>query len=375
MNKFRIPVILRLKIYLGLFLFISLLSSLCFILFYFGGWLLLTIGLIPLVIVLFIKQKPYGILVEKKEHPKLVKLVEDIAKKLNISCPDKILLTPGASISVNGIFKKNLSIGIASLRNLSEVEFKSILAHEFGHFYGKDTIVSGFFWRVHYSLEITSEFGKAWWNEIPTLQCALLGIIVMLFYKSYQFFFSIISYYHYRQLEYRADFVAAEISGHTNFCNGLLNYAIFSKYFNTVAYNNIIKLLQENKTFVNIYEFVHDAYRKEDHEKIKKQALESEKWSLFRTHPTLQSRLNKINPKDNGKSFANATTLFNDFIKLEEEMTKTISQNLYKNIVSDPLYQKALAEKDRCKYCGERYEKSDELLKHEANCKMKIYYI
>ena len=188
MDNFKVPPILRLKIYSGLFLSISLFISLYGILFYFGSWILLTIGLIPLALVFFIKQKPYGILVKRRDHPKLVKLVENIANELSVPCPDQILLTPDASISVNGTFKKNLSIGIASLRNLTEGEFKSILAHEFGHFYGKDTVIGGFFWRVEHSLEKTSEFGKAWWDVVPILQFALIGVVIMLFYKVYQFF-------------------------------------------------------------------------------------------------------------------------------------------------------------------------------------------
>ncbi|MCF7798510.1 M48 family metalloprotease [Candidatus Woesearchaeota archaeon] len=364
----QIPVILKLKIYLGLLLSTSLFIGLYVILYYLGGLIYLGIGLIPLIFVLFIKNKPIGVLVKRKEHPKLIALVEETAEKLNVSCPDEIYLTADPSISVSGFFKKRLSIGIASIRSLSEKEFQSIIAHEMGHFYGKDTVIGGFFWRVDYSLEKSSEFGKAWYDAIPIMNFAIIGLVVMLFYKVYRFFFGIINYYYSRQMEYRADYVASKVAGSTNFHKGLLNYSSYTGYFTQVGYNSMIQLLNQGQAFVNIYENVHTWYTKENAKKIQKQVMLNDKWSLFSTHPTLKSRLKRIPQSSNSEKSKPAKELFNNFIKLEKDMTEKITEEFHHNITVNRLYEEAVAREGRCQFCGKQYNKLQDLLEHEAKC-------
>ncbi|MEM7813831.1 MAG: M48 family metallopeptidase [Candidatus Aenigmatarchaeota archaeon] len=239
--------------------------------------------------------------------------------------PDEVLLTPYTEIGVSGILKKRLTIGVALLRNLTVDEFKAVIAHEFGHFYGKDTVVGGILWRIGWIMERVSKFGKVWWEAFPFTNIAAVGGIIMIFYWLYRLFYSIAVLAYMRMFEYRADFVASVVAGKENFCNGLLNYAAFGVFFDTVCYTSIIRLLAQRKMFVNVYEAIHNAYLKANTNKIKRMVIEKEKASIFSTHPPLRKRLARFGKAQAARRGKPAMTLFKDYRTLERGMTQILT--------------------------------------------------
>jgi Zn-dependent protease with chaperone function len=367
-SNIKLPVELLIRVYGGLLLSILLFGSLCAILLVLGGPILLCIGLIPLVIVLATKNKEIGIKIKPREHPRLMALIKKTADDLGIKPPHDILLTPDAGIRVTGFFRKKLIIGIASLRALSEGEFQSIIAHELGHFYGYDTIIGGFFWRMDAAMEKSSKFGKAWWKYVPILQLALVGVVIMLFYKVYKFFFKVTNHFYSRQTEFRADYVASRIAGSTNFHNGLLNYAAYSNYFENVGFGAMETMLEKEKAFKNIYEQVHGWYNRENVKGIKKRLLENNRWRLFSTHPTIKNRLDKIKPVDKPLHKKPATSLFSRSEKLEKDMTNELTMAIHHSAILHKFHQEAVRREGRCQHCGEQFEKLKELFLHEQEC-------
>jgi len=333
-----------------------------------GAWILVIIGLGPLIMVFAEDEKPSGLLVEKDKQPRLVEVVDGVAEELGLPVPDKILLTPGTGIFVTGRSEKYLCIGIASLRELTTGEFKSIIAHEFGHFYGGDTVVGDYLNRMRRTFEKSSQMGVEWGRKMPVLEFAILGVIFGLFYHIYGSFFKAITYFYSRQVERRADLVAMRVGGEANFYNGLINYAAFAVFFDKNAYPAVVKMLAEQRAFINIYETVDNAYRKGDVDEIKKKIIEEEKVSMWSTHPPLKERLERINSSGRETLKTPSTGLFNNFKELEEAMTKIITQNVHNNLVLNKLYQEAVARHGKCQYCGLQCTKLQELLEHESHC-------
>jgi heat shock protein HtpX len=364
-KKIKIPVSITVKIYLGLIFALIVFLSLYYILYSLGGWILLAIGIVPLVAVLFVKTEKHGVPVTKKDHPKLFEIIESVSKEIGTSEPNEVLITPSAEISVGGIFSKRLTIGIVGLRNLNLEEFKSILSHEFGHLYGKDTIVGRFLWSISYSLEKAANFGKKFWDAVPILNFAIFGIIIMLFYMLYYYIFNTVVFFYSRQLEHRADIIAIQISGKNNFYHGLLGYSTFVAFFNQTGYNSMINLLNEKKMFINIYESVYTAYEKEDIETLQKNIIRNEKISIFSSHPSIESRLKrlgKVEPRHRTKS---AMVLFTDYKEIEKKMTKELTDYVNKQITIKKLYEEAKARQGKCRYCSKQFRYLKDLIEHE----------
>lgn len=381
-NKIKIPKWIQFKIYLSLLITLTLFISVYYALYYIGslvsemweisstnlgGWIFVGFGVIPLIVALSTKFQDEGYNIHKDKFPNFVKAIREVSERIGVKMPDEIQILPTEEIYVTGLFKRKLGVGIVGLRSLSSQEFKSILAHEFGHLYGKDTIIGSFLARIHLSLEKSSNFGKAWWNVIPFAELAVIGLFITAFAKSYSFIFKVIISIYSRQVEYRADYVASQFADKETFGRGLVNYSAYSTYFEQVGYNSVVNLLSQGRQFVNVYQSVYMAYLKEDHKNIKQTIIENEKSKLFSSHPPIRNRLKTIgisnlNLKSNDKK--DASSLLDHREQLEKEMTLILTRDMHVNI----LYADAVAREGKCKYCGEQFEQLQGLLEHEEKC-------
>ena len=384
-RKIKIPFNIKFRIYFSLLITLALLVSVYVVLFYIGGfvaewwespesinafgWAFVILGFIPLLFALFVKHEDRGNKINEKDFSKLFKLVKEVSSDLGVKMPDEIQILPTDEIYVTGLFRRKLGIGIVALRELTPEEFKSILAHEFGHLYGNDTIIGALLARIQISLDKSSKFGKAWWDYVPLAELAIIGLAITGFAKGYTFLFNIILSVYSRQVEYRADYIASTLSGNETFGLALLNYSAYVTYFNEVGYNAIVNQIYEGREFVNIYESVYKVYKKEDVKKIKKLVFDNDKGGIFSSHPTLNRRLasiglSKIDIKVN-KGTKNALSFIDKSEQAEKELTKILTNNMHVNL----LYADAVQREGRCRYCGEQFEQLNELLEHESNCK------
>ena len=239
-----------------------------------------------------------GIEASGEKHPRLFEALHAVADRLQTRPVDTVYLTPTSNISVyqqgSGPFgllgkrQRVLEIGISTLPLLTRDEFKSILAHEYGHFTHKDPFYSRFIFQVSASLATSlavmnaaggvlnyvNPFYWFWWLYLRAYTLLATG-------------FS-------RSREFLADRRAAAAYGKQAFVSGLTKVSVDGVLFESTIYANVRHLLTQGKAFTNAF----DAFRHvregiemvESRERLLAQMRQTRpKW--FDTHPTFSERL------------------------------------------------------------------------------------
>lgn len=224
-----------------------------------GGILVITIILISAIIKsLHLRNIDISdeFLLKRQEAPELYKICADISKKLESKPIDSIYLDHDASISVFesgriishflGNSKRCLVIGIGALKNLSVSQLKSILAHEHGHLYNKDTAGGSFALFVRRSIKSATDIMEAdlvnnWYN--PS------WIYVLLFQK----IFVRISQGAARMQEIMADEISAKLFGSDIFSKSLLDITRNQIEFSITSKIELMNALNKGTEPRNIY--------------------------------------------------------------------------------------------------------------------------
>lgn len=315
-SKLDIPFSQQIKVTLGLIVSIAAIGFLYEGMFRFnisqyGTTLFFSIvGGAPLIASVFLLRKPpTGFKLKKENHEEFFKDVKEIANKIGVDEPYEILVTPTTEIAVTGIVKKRLVLGIATLNKLTKGELKSIVGHEFGHFYGEDTIIGYIIANIRLGLELIVRF-------IPTYLFAIIFSII-------SYVFGLITLSYSRQVEYRADMVSARIFGGKNFSNALLNYVTYATLFDQNSLQLVQEVSKQGKVFKNVYQFI-ASNTTEKMEIETKRSISSRKTSLLSTHPGTGDRIKKVEKLSNlhqPQDSEQASNYFKDFNKLQEEAT------------------------------------------------------
>lgn len=110
------------------------------------------------------KFKPPGPELKRDLHPALFKEIDRVAARCDVTGPKHVYLAPDVNAfvadvgGVAGLFTTRvLGVGLPLLHCLSRAEFRSVLAHEFGHFAGGDTRVGGWVFRTRTSIQAIVE--------------------------------------------------------------------------------------------------------------------------------------------------------------------------------------------------------------------------
>src|SRR5262249_22604975 len=133
---------------------------------------------------------------------------------------------------------------------------KAILAHEYAHFSHADTFYSRFIYQVQMSIQealngMGLSGGKL--NYVNPFYWFLY-----LYYRAY----SLLAAGFSRSREFLADRMACTLYGPATFTRALTKVSTDGTLFEMTIYQNISKLLDEDKSFVNMYEAFH-SYREE----------------------------------------------------------------------------------------------------------------
>lgn len=173
------------------------------------------IGVFTLVIIksLFVKiEAPEGRELKPEEAPQLFADLKDIRDRLACPKPHHVLLTDDFNAAVAqaprlgilGWQRNYLIVGLPLMASLTPAEFKSVLAHEFGHLSGNHSRFGGWIYRVQ----------ATWWRIMESLGGESSGDLVFgRFFSWYAPFFGAYSFALRRANEYEADRCAAEICG------------------------------------------------------------------------------------------------------------------------------------------------------------------
>ena len=219
------------------------------------------------------------------------------------------------------MFNKQLLIGIASLRYITDKDFEAILYHEIGHFAAKDTKIGSFLGVYFETLEKQYRSSVNFWNYSPHYAIAIIGLpsLAMTWLLMHLFSFLFAPYSKFR--EYKADEFAVSHSSPKQFSNALVHYSSYTYAHEVIMPQIIVQLLSENKKLNNVYATMTN-YWNEENAKASMNAVLSEKEQFRDSHPSLHNRLKNVGIDKIGSNEGKTLkTMFNEFERFEEQLS------------------------------------------------------
>lgn len=245
-----------------------------------------------------------GLLLERHSQPKLFSEIDAIAEALNEPTPSEVyLIGPvNAFVAERGGFigfgtKRILAVGLPLFATMTVSEMRGVLAHEFAHYYGGDTRVGPFVYRVKDTIIRTFENIKA----VGAIgRVAIIGllytIVVHLLSWYFKGFLRAINFVSRKQ-EFRADELACYVAGGEAMAQGLRKLGTGSLAWHYYWQSDVAPVLAENAVppigegFARLFENTEIANGV-------KQAAEAhiaqEKTEPYDTHPPTRDRLAAI---------------------------------------------------------------------------------
>lgn len=261
---------------------------------------------------------PPGPRLNPAEHPKLFEQIKTIAQTINQAAPKEVYLVAGANAWVaerGGLMgigsRRVMGIGMPLLQTLSVTEFRAVLAHEFGHYYGGDTKLTPWIYKTRIAIA-------------RTLQSLGDGLIHIVF-KSYGKLFLRITQAISRYQEYVADEVAARIESSQALSSGLRKIYAAGFAYNVYWKNEFLPAL--NAGYLPPYAKGFEYFVQNDGiQNAMAASVEDELAatvsSPYDTHPPLRERLKALEDYPAGQAIddTSATTMLEEVSTLEKEL-------------------------------------------------------
>jgi Zn-dependent protease with chaperone function len=257
--------------------------------------------------VMFVSKPAFqpGIKIDPEGHPYLRKMIYDTCDRVKARRPSQVVLHAEPTFFVMqgkvetflGVVRgRILAIGVPIFKELNRLEFQSVLAHEFAHFSGRDTLYSSIvmpsYRAINSALEDIQNIGAGSSSNTMSL-VRLLLIIPSLFLAAFARYFWTIDSAMSRSREHRADWIAANIYGHKSFSSALIKVAQISMHFAESTMD--MRPDSDSNFFDNYSELLHSS----------SSVLEEYKNKAFTTpedeldsHPPLATRIENLPIKD-----------------------------------------------------------------------------
>lgn len=204
-----------------------------------------------------VETKDPGRELRREEAPGLWKLVEEVAQVLQTRPIDEIRVTVGTDLCVyergnwreklRGDAARVLVIGVAVLDGFKQEEFRSVLAHEYGHFANRDTAGGDI------ALRVQNDMFKFFHAMIRAGQASWFNAAFH-FLRFYNFIFRRISHGATRLQEVLADRVAAQAFGAKAFEGGLTHVIRESILFGARAESEVREIEKIKRPVRNLYD-------------------------------------------------------------------------------------------------------------------------
>lgn len=317
---------------------------------------------------LFSTTKPdnRGVEVFELDQPMLFDFVRRVSEETKTDFPKHIYLTPEVNASVSydsnirSMFfpvKKNLTIGLGLVNMVNLSEFKSVIAHEFGHFSQKSMRAGVFVYqtnKVIYNMLYDNESYGRMLDTVANMH-SVFALIVGITVKIVKFIqwilqqaYKVINKQYAslsREMEFNADAMAAKASGSNNAIQALRRIDFGSSCYEETI-NRYNQWLGDNVKGDNIYsqQRIVARFISEEHDLIMEHGLPvlKDKTSKYKnynrivvtnqwaSHPTLKEREDAYVALGISADTVNDTAwvLFNDKEKLQHNFT----DELYKNV-------------------------------------------
>jgi len=273
--------------------------------------------------------------VPRAEATALWQLAEEVAATLNTRPVDEIRITTGTDLCVyergtwrdrmNNRAQRILVLGAAVLTDFKKDDFRSVLAHEYGHFAHRDTAGGDI------ALRVRNDIYKFCIAMVNAEQNTRLNIAFH-FLRLYDFLFRRISHGATRLQEVLADRVAAQAYGPAAFQGGLTHVIRQDVRFHSHAKREIDEAIKAGRPLQNLYAPLPDTTRHDEDAQIKT-AL-TRPTTDDDTHPGPQDRFRLISPipaPDRPAQSGTAWDLFNDpdtvIRRLLDQVEKNIAEH------------------------------------------------
>jgi len=208
--------------------------------------------------------------IQAHKHPQLKELINDLCHILNTDFPDAILLGAGPDFWVaqgkfrtfNGtVVGRVLCLSMPLLSLLSTTDLRAILAHEFAHFTGDDTVWSARVLPVYTGtatalglMEAVDASGAR--EDSGNSSAAELPLIIpRMMLSSYLRRFHEINMSLSRIREFRADAIATYAVGASTFRAALVRVSVLGALFATTYFKIALELAMKGQYLTNGYDY------------------------------------------------------------------------------------------------------------------------
>ena len=292
---------------------------------------------------LFIRSQPgsLGHRVDLDRQPRLRALLDEVAGKVGTRPVDAVYLTPGTDMGVTeraGLWssmrasrvERNLIMGIGLFDGMTQLQLRSVLAHECGHFRNADTAGGGFALAVRRSLFVmiirlarsgaAGAYNPVWW-----------------FLRAYHRIYLGVSQGASRLQEVLADRWAIEAYGTAAFVAGYRHVVGRSVQFDHQVDATIKEVVDARRPLPNLYQYrprPSDAAARDVADAIDKEMTREP--TAYDSHPSPQQRIDRAQalavehdaqPDDDASIWA----LFDDRDEIERTMTAEVRDRIRDN--------------------------------------------
>jgi Zn-dependent protease with chaperone function len=272
----------------------------------------------------FDRFQPPGPVLLPDRHPELYRVIQQTAAAARQPLPRHVYLIPGVNAWVaerGGIMgfgsERVMGLGLPLMQALTVSEFRGVLAHEFGHFYGGDTVLGPWLYKTRAAI------GR-------TLGNLSRRALIRLPFEWYAKTFLRITHAVSREQEYSADALAARIAGIAPVVSGLKTIHALAPAFEPFWMTEMGPALEAGIRPPMLEGFHHfitaPAVARRIQEQLAKQLTTSES-DPYDTHPPLKDRLAAL-PADpvvpDPEPALPALSLLNEPGQLEESLLTAI---------------------------------------------------
>ncbi|MBL8266982.1 M48 family metalloprotease [Steroidobacter sp.] len=243
-------------------------------------------------------EPPQGRELQRAQAPELFACIDEVRAKAGAPVAHKVLITDEFNAAVVqhprlGIFgwpRNYLILGLPLMQALDPQEFRSVLAHEFGHLSGAHGKFGAWIYRLRagwarltYALEQDDHWGK---------------FLFVPFFKWYAPAFATLSFVQARRQEYEADRMAAVVSGERIAAAALIRVHLQSRFLNASYWRRILQEA-DNKAEPDAQPFamLRTAFaeqRLDDGARSTLEAALKRRTGCDDTHPSLSDRLRSL---------------------------------------------------------------------------------
>jgi Zn-dependent protease with chaperone function len=276
--------------------------------------------------------------ITEQDAPELWKMVRDVAQQLNTRPIDEIWMTPGTTVAViergsylqrmrdNG--KRSLILGAAVMDDFGQHAFRSVLAHEYGHFVNRDTAGGDVAMRVQASM-------YAFADRIVARGRIRKWDVAIHFLSFYHRMFTRLSFGASRLQEIQADRRAVSKFGASAFIEGLTHVIRRSVEFDAHIGLVLQSRIRQTSGAVGFYK-ADQAFTTDDHRSIDAAIEEvlARPTTSNDTHPSPKDRFQLAKRIDPTVSESNGHVIWNLF-RRPDQLRQEMSGRLHEHVENE----------------------------------------